>query len=159
MAVRASAMATEGPFTLTQDDSFFASPRGRLKLRCMPEGAELIAYVRADDAGPKLSQYWRSPVPEPESLREALAQTLGLLGRVRKQRLLYLVGRTRVHIDEVEGLGDFLELEVVLRDEESLAEGEHEAQRLLQQLGVPLSDCVTHAYLDLLAQRNRTMGA
>jgi predicted adenylyl cyclase CyaB len=148
---RAAALATQGPFQLSQDDSFFHSPNGRLKLRVMPEGAELIGYRRADAQGPKLSEYWRSPVPEPNSMREALGQTLGLQGRVCKQRVLYLAGRTRIHIDRVEGLGDFLELEVVLRDGESLAEGEAEAARLMQQLQVPDSARLARAYLDLLA--------
>lgn len=150
---RAAALATQGPFALSQDDSFFHCPQGRLKLRDMPEGAELIAYRRADEQGPKLSEYWRSPVPEPASMREALAQVLGLLGRVRKQRVLYLAGRTRIHIDRVEGLGDFLELEVVLDDGEPLSAGEAEAEHLMAQLQVPASARLSTAYLDLLRQQ------
>ena len=58
----------------------------------------------------------RVPVAEPTRLRDALAASCGLIGRVRKRRVVYLVGRTRVHLDCVDGLGDFLELEVVLSD-------------------------------------------
>jgi predicted adenylyl cyclase CyaB len=150
-ADRAARLADSTPVTLQQDDTFFLSPLGRLKLRCMPDGAELIAYRRPDAQGPKLSEYWRSPVPEPDSMREALTQTLGQHGRVRKSRLLFLAGRTRIHLDRVEGLGDFLELEVVLRDGESVADGEAEAARLLQALGVPDTARVSEAYRDLLA--------
>jgi predicted adenylyl cyclase CyaB len=147
---RAERLATSGPVLLDQDDSFFESPKGRLKLRCMPEGAELIAYRRADDRGPKLSEYWRSPVAEPESMRELLAQALGLAGRVRKRRVLFLAGRTRIHLDEVQGLGHFMELEVVLADGEALSSGEAEAQALLLALQIPDAALVRTAYLDLL---------
>lgn len=160
-AVTARAAALAGgaaPAHLAQDDTFFPVPQGRLKLRCMPEGAELIAYRRADATGPRLSAYWRSPVPDPESMREGLSQVLGLAGRVRKTRLLFLVGRTRIHIDRVEGLGDFLELEVVLRDDESLADGEAEAAALLQALQVPREAEVAGAYRDLLAQAGAPAG-
>lgn len=153
VVARAEALATEPPAWLEQDDTFFAAPHGRLKLRCMPEGAELIAYRRPDAAGPKLSQYWRVAVPEPDAMRELLTQAMGSLGRVRKRRLLVMAGRTRIHIDQVEGLGDYLELEVVLRDDEPLNTGEAQAQELLQRLQVPLEDLVSTAYLDLLAAK------
>lgn len=125
----------------------------------MPEGAELIAYRRADVQGPKLSEYWRSPVTDPDSMRVALTQAMGTLGRVRKLRLLLMAGRTRIHLDRVEGLGDFLELEVVMRDAEPAADGEAEAARLLQRLQVPREDLLATAYLDLLAATPRADGA
>jgi predicted adenylyl cyclase CyaB len=74
------------------------------------------------------------------------------MGRVRKQRLVYLVGRTRVHIDEVEGLGSFVELEVVLADDEPAEAGEVEAHRLMQALGIQECDLLAVSYLDLLNQ-------
>jgi predicted adenylyl cyclase CyaB len=73
---------------------------------------------------------------------------------VRKRRLLYLVGRTRIHLDEVEGLGAFLELEVVLADGEEEAEGEVIARRLLADLGVRDEDRVAKAYIDLLEEES-----
>src|SRR5574343_1956244 len=94
----------EHPQRIVQDDTFFAVPHGRLKLRVFGDGSgELIHYHRADDDGPKRSDYLLSPVPEPESLREALVRACGLLGRVRKERLLLLAGATRIHLDRVEG--------------------------------------------------------
>jgi adenylate cyclase class IV len=74
--------------------------------------AQLIHYHRTDSAGPKLSHYTIATTETPEELKTILSQAMGELGRVRKRRLLFLVGQTRVHIDTVERLGDFLELEV-----------------------------------------------
>ena len=79
-----------------------------------------------------------------------LTRACGTLGRVRKRRILVLVGGTRVHLDSVEGLGDFLELEVVLRPGQTVAEGEAIARDLMAQLGVPEQALVSGAYLDLL---------
>jgi predicted adenylyl cyclase CyaB len=151
---RTAALADAGPKELVQDDAFFACPNGRLKLRAVEgAGAELIFYRRADAAGPKESFYTRVPVPDPDALRETLTLACGALGRVRKRRTLFLVGRTRVHLDRVDGLGDFLELEVVLTDGESVADGAAEARDLMARLGVAPSALVEGAYLDLLAAR------
>lgn len=141
----------EHPQLIHQDDTFFAVPNGRLKLRVFGDGSgELIQYHRDDASGPKLSDYVLSPVPEPESLREALTRACGLLGRVRKARILVLAGPTRIHLDRVDGLGDFLELEVVLDDSQTEAQGTAIAQGLMAQLGVQPGQLVSGAYLDLL---------
>src|SRR5262245_25149106 len=114
---RARALAAGEPELIIQDDTFFAVPHGRLKLREFADGsAELIHYQRADGTGARLSDYVRTPLPSPSSARDALERALGAAGRVRKRRLLLLAGQTRIHLDRVEGLGDFVELEVVLRD-------------------------------------------
>jgi len=148
-----AALATAGPIPIAQDDSFFHCPRGRLKLRVFADGSgELIAYERSDTPGPKLSDYVRVPVAEPAALREALARACGLRGRVVKERTLYLIGATRVHLDVVEGLGHFLELEVVLRDDQTPAEGEAIAQRLLVAFGIAPAQLLARAYIDLLEQ-------
>ena len=69
---------------------------------------------------------------------------------MRKQRRLFLAGRTRIHLDRVESLGDFVELEVVLADGETAQAGEQEAIRLMAQLGIDSSQLIEHAYVDLL---------
>jgi predicted adenylyl cyclase CyaB len=92
-------------------------------------------------------------VPEPDALRDALATSCGLIGRVRKRRIVYLVGRTRVHLDCVDGLGDFLELEVVLSDDEPAEDGVAEARALVARLGLSPDALVAGAYLDLLQNR------
>ena len=151
---RVAALADTGPTPIAQDDTFFHCPHGRLKLRVFEGGhGELIAYERGDTSGPKLSDYVRVPTPEPAALREALARACGLRGRVVKQRTLYLIGPTRVHLDIVEGLGHFLELEVVLRDAESAADGEAIAHRLLAALGIGADQLLSAAYIDLLEAR------
>jgi predicted adenylyl cyclase CyaB len=148
----AHALAGGEPVPIDQDDTFFPCPHGRLKLRDFGDGhGELIQYERADDTGPKTSTYVRVPTATPESLREALSRALGTLGRVRKRRLLLLAGRTRIHLDRVEQLGDFLELEVVLHDGEDEATGIAEAHALMAQLGVQPAQLLQGAYLDLLA--------
>jgi len=154
MHLIAAALADSGPTPIAQDDTFFACDAGRLKLRDFDDGrGELIFYRRADDAGPKTSFYVRSPTLDPAGLRDALALAYGVVGRVRKARTLCLVGRTRIHLDRVEGLGDFLELEVVLRDGEAAEAGVAEACELMARLGVEPSALVEGAYVDLLAAR------
>jgi len=139
------------PERLDQDDTFFGGAVGRLKLRVFGDGeAELIHYRRADTAGPKTSSYVRVPVEVPDALRECLAAAYGVTGRVVKTRRVYLVGRTRVHLDDVEGLGTFVELEVVLGDSEDVAAGEAEARGLMSTLGIDDAELVEGAYVDLL---------
>jgi predicted adenylyl cyclase CyaB len=148
---RAAAIADEGPTEISQDDTFFKCPAGRLKLRVFASGhGELIFYRRTDEHGPKESFYVRTATAEPETLRQVLALAYGEAGRVRKQRTLFLAGRTRVHLDVVQNLGHFLELEVVLREGEPAAVGVREAQELMDRLGVEPSQLVDRAYVDFL---------
>lgn len=142
------------PVLIEQDDSFFACANGRLKLRQFDAGrGELIHYQRADAQGPKLSDYVVVTTDQPAALREALHRAWGSAGRVIKRRWLLMVGATRIHLDEVEGLGHFLELEVVLRDDQTEAEGQAIAQQLLRQLGIGPQQLVSGAYVDLLQGR------
>jgi adenylate cyclase len=149
----AARLADSGPIVLEQDDTFFGCANGRLKLRDQfGAGAELIFYRRADLSGPKESYYLRVPVPDPAALRALLQQAHGETGRVRKRRTLFLVGRTRIHLDAVEGLGEFLELEVVLGEGESTVDGVAEAHRIMAQLGVEPQQLLEGAYVDRLGQ-------
>ena len=152
MAPRVATMADSGPIEIPQDDTFFVCERGRLKLRAFsPTAGELIFYRRPNQAGPKESRFVISATASPDSLREALTLAYGTAGRVRKHRTLYLVGRTRVHLDRVDGLGHFLELEVVLADGESPDAGVKEARALMTALGIRDDQLVDGAYVDLLA--------
>ncbi len=63
-----------------------------------------------------------------------------------------MAGRTRIHLDEVEGLGDFMELEVVLREGERTEDGVREAEALMAKLQVQTSQLIDRAYVDLLAE-------
>ena len=152
---RAQALAGGKPETMHQDDTFFRVPHGRLKLREFADGsAELIHYHRPDSGEAKASDYVRVPVPDAAALREALARGCGLLGRVRKERVLLLVKdggfNTRIHLDRVEGLGEFMELEVVLQDGQSDADGSQAAERLMAELGLQRAPRLAGSYNDLL---------
>jgi predicted adenylyl cyclase CyaB len=153
LALRAAAAATQGPIEIAQDDTFFGCASGRLKLRAFSASeGELIFYRRADAHGPKESFYVRTPTSDPDGLRACLSLAHGTAGRVVKQRSLYLVGRTRVHLDRVQGLGDFVELEVVLEDDEPAEAGVREAHALMARLGIEPAQLVEAAYVDLLAR-------
>jgi predicted adenylyl cyclase CyaB len=150
MLARAQSLADGPPVAIDQDDTFFAVAHGRLKLRRFADGsAELIQYHRPDDADAKASDYVRVPVADADALATALDRACGTIGRVRKRRLLLMAGQTRIHLDRVEGLGDFLELEVVLRDGQSDADGIAIAERLMAALDVAPTDRLAGAYLDL----------
>jgi adenylate cyclase class IV len=153
MLPRARAMADGPEVLIEQDDTFFACAHGRLKLRDFGDGSgELIHYERADAEGPKLSDYVRAPTSDPAALREALSRAHAVIGRVRKTRWLLLVGQTRVHLDRAHSLGDFMELEVVLRDDQSAQDGEAIAEALMDRLGIERDQRLAGAYLDLLAR-------
>ena len=148
---RAQDLADGGIVEIGQRDVFFQSPNGRLKLRNLSNGqAELIYYERPDATGPTTSDYLKVLGAEAEPLEEALARALGIRGEVRKSRKVFMVGRTRIHLDRVEDLGDYLELEVVLEENEDVAAGEEEAAVLMRELGVEPDDLIDGAYIDLL---------
>jgi predicted adenylyl cyclase CyaB len=148
---RVRLVADRGPWEIRQDDTYFACASGRLKLRTSPdEGGELIYYRRDSQRSPRESFYLRSAVPAPDALRDLLTQAFGQVGRVEKMRILFLRGRTRIHLDQVKGLGEFLELEVVLADHEPPAAGTGEANQLLRRLEVEPSQLIEGSYLDLL---------
>ena len=153
-ARRARELSRSEPVIIEQEDVFFPCPSGRLKLRILgPERGELIFYQRPDQEGPKTSHYSITPTSDPTELRHVLATAYGEQATVKKVRALYLAGRARIHIDQVEALGSFLEIEVVLDVEESFKGGEAEAHSLMRQLGVSVSQLVPGAYVDLLGSR------
>ncbi|MNK17722.1 CYTH domain protein [compost metagenome] len=152
----AAALSGQEPVVIAQDDTFFACASGRLKLRAFADGSgELIFYRRADDTGPKESFYIVSPTNSPDTLREALVLAYGATGRVKKHRTVFMAGRTRIHLDRVEDLGEFLELEVVLREDESAQAGMEEAHTLMAGLGIAPGQLLSGAYVDLLAERRK----
>ena len=148
---RIAALPTEGAHVLEQIDTFFNTPHGRLKLREFGNGcAELIYYERPDQTQAKLCTYERVSCSSPAALRHALSAALGARGVVRKRREVFVVGATRIHLDDVEGLGTFLELEVVLTEGQSIASGTAIATELLRALGIGQSSLVSGAYIDLM---------
>jgi predicted adenylyl cyclase CyaB len=153
---RILALSTSGPELLIQRDTFFRVPRGRLKLRESGHGdAELIYYERRDQAGPKLSTYSRTPLTDPVLMHEILDWSLGAIGVVAKRRELFLASKTRIHLDEVEGLGFFVELEVVLTEGQSLDDGKGTSNLLMRRLNIGADELIDDAYIDLLRANAR----
>jgi len=137
---------------LAQRDTYFMARRGRLKLR-VEEGAlggELIAYRRDDATDAVESGYVLAPVAAPEELAEALEAALGTAVVVSKRRRLFLWEGVRIHLDEVEDLGTFVELEAVLPDAGDLATARAKLARLRLELGIADEALVSVGYADLL---------
>jgi predicted adenylyl cyclase CyaB len=150
----AARLSASGPEIIHQEDIFFRCDGARVKLRIFaPDRGELIRYQRENVAAARCSRYSIARTSDPQILRDILTHTLGRLGTVKKTRTLYLVGQTRIHIDQVEGLGDFLELEVVLRPGQEEAEGKRIATELLREFGLGEQALIGDAYLDLLARQ------
>ncbi len=150
-AIRSERLSDTAREVIPQEDVFFHSPAGRLKLRILAgDRGELIYYERTDADGPKASNYDIARTADPGTLRRVLAAALGVRGVVKKTRWLYLAGQTRIHLDQVEGLGEFLELEVVMEPGQEHEEGVQIAEELMAALGIEAGDLVEGAYMDLL---------
>ena len=148
---RAEAISDSPVEVIPQEDTFFVTSKGRLKLRILaPDRAQLVYYERPDQDGPKRSDYFIFTTNDPENLKTALSLALGIRGVVRKTRYLYMVGQTRVHLDDVERLGQFLEFEVVLRADQSDADGQAIADDLMKRFGIEPTDLIEGAYMDLI---------
>lgn len=155
LEAKVAELSDHGPTEILQDDTFFSCINGRMKLRVFSDTeGQLIFYQRSNKAGPKESFYVISPTTTPDILMQALSLGYGQIGRVRKQRTLFLIGRTRIHLDRVEGLGHFLEIEVVLAEEELSEAGVLEAHDILGKLEISNSQLIEEAYIDLLNGQN-----
>ena len=134
-----------------QIDTYFRVPDGRLKLRQGNIENALIAYRRPNQAGPKTSDVALAPVTHGDELRAVLERSLGVLVAVDKQREIYYVENIKFHIDQVQGLGSFVEIEAC---------GKHgEETRLLAQcreyielFGIKEQHLVEKSYSDLLSE-------
>jgi homotetrameric cytidine deaminase len=138
--------------TLTQTDTYFDGRTGRLKLRTHDGdgGSELIAYHRPDALEPTESSYFRAPVSDPDAVLNALSASLGQVVVVFKRRRLFLWEGVRIHLDEVEQLGSFVEFEAVLPDAGDLATAHEKVARLRDALGIEDRALVSEGYADLL---------
>ena len=155
LKARAESLSDTSVKVIPQEDTFFVVPKGRLKLRELtPDHAQLVWYARTDGSGPKRSDYQIHETREPESLKTTLALALGVRGVVKKVRYLYRTGQTRIHLDDVEGLGQFMELEVVMRPGQTDAEGRAVAEDLMKKLNVAPEDLLDGAYMDMIEKGN-----
>jgi adenylate cyclase class IV len=154
----AAALGAQYRGRLEQVDTYFVVGRGRLKLReishCGPDGgvsvsSELIRYERPDESGARVSLYERTEIGDAESCRKRLGDEHGLRGCVRKHRELWTLDATRIHLDRVEGLGAFVELETVTEGTPGPAD-RREHDRLATALGLDPSATVDCSYIDLV---------
>src|SRR5919202_1719330 len=148
---RCVALGAEDRGELRQRDTYSAARRGRLKLREQePGGAELIGYERADAAQARESRYRIAPVAEPEAMRDALDAALGTTVVVDKRRRLFLWEGVRIHLDRVDGLGAFVELEGVAPGGSDLAREAELVARLREELDIRDEAIESVSYADLL---------
>jgi len=132
-----------------QRDTYFAVAQGRLKLREEePGGATLIAYRRPDAAEERVSDYRLVRVTDAAGLRAALAETCGVRVEVVKRRRLLILETVRIHLDEVEGLGSFLELEAVADAGSDLSRERAQVEHLRAALRIPDGALQTGSYAD-----------
>lgn len=151
---------------MQQTDTYFCVSGGRLKLReivyesqaahaLQRAESQLIFYQRPDHAAVKRSDYHIAPIGDAAKLREVLALALGIHVTVKKRRTLYLIpmkngGSIRIHLDQVEGLGDFVEVEALAHAAEFAAAAEAEAHDLLRAFHIAENDLMSGSYADLL---------
>ena len=136
--------------TFDQSDTYFRVSHGRLKLRQVgADEGQLIQYTREDVAGPKQSDYQIAHTSDPASMREMLADLLGVWLEVTKRRQIWLWKNVRIHLDEVAGLGSFVELEAVT-EEQGVEESTARVEQLMQALQIKPADVVAVSYSDLV---------
>lgn len=141
--------------TEQQLDTFFTSQQGRLKLRETSNKSALIYYERVDSINPSASDIAISFIDDPTTLKAVLSKSVGIRKQVIKERTLYLFDQTRIHLDNVDGLGAFIELEVVLNDNQSENDGKLIAQEIMNKLKINESDLIDKAYVDLLEETDK----
>ena len=138
---------------LRQRDTYFHAVQGQLKLReARPALPELIAYARAELAGPKVSHYNIVAVADHVGLTDALRNSLGVRVVVEKARRLLLWCNVRIHLDRVAGLGDFVELEAVAASPGGLEVERDRVEELRRALGIADERLIAHGYAQLLTR-------
>jgi homotetrameric cytidine deaminase len=159
---RALALGAEDRGEFNQRDTYFAGSRGRLKLREHVAGGsplwdeliefsqELIEYSRADESEARTSNYRRVPIADIGPLLEALDSAYGTLVTVSKRRRLLIWEGVRIHLDEVEGLGSFLELEAVAERDSDLSTEHEKVEKLRAELGIEDDNLIATSYSDLI---------
>ena len=135
-----------------QIDTYFRVPNGRLKLRQGSIEENLIHYHRSNQSGPKASdvQLYK-PGLASNDLKEALQRALGILVVVDKQRHIYFVDNVKFHIDVVQGLGSFVEIEAIDVDGNlGHAHLQQQCDHFMQDLHIQAEDLISVSYSDLI---------
>ena len=158
-AVQALTKRNQPDLELEQSDVFYSGTREGSLLKLRNEngaaGGSLIGYRRPHKTGPKLSKFHKVDVPDWKALHATLRIGLGRSLVVTKQRRVWIHEQTRIHLDRVTDLGDFVELEVMLRPGQSVADGQSIADVLMDQLGIDKEHLCDRAYKEMLEERNQ----
>ena len=148
-------ISTKWPELLIQKDTFFNFPFGKLKLREINKTQfEIILYFRNSLFWPKKSKYYRFKINNLCRTKKILGFFLWIKWIVKKQRKLFYTNQTRIHIDNVESLGDFIELEVEMKDNESIQSGVDIANNLIDYFWIKSKSLIEKSYLDILLSKN-----
>ncbi|HEX6849007.1 MAG TPA: class IV adenylate cyclase [Chitinophagaceae bacterium] len=141
-----------------QTDTYFHVNEGRLKLREGTIENNLIFYKRNDQPGPKSSHFHLVKIEDAKGLKDALAKSCGLKMIVSKRREIYYIDNVKFHIDEVQGLGSFIEIEAgnMLADKTE-AELSDQCNFYLKEFGVTEKDLIAESYSDMLMKVKETI--
>lgn len=136
-----------------QVDTYFNVPNGRLKLREGNIENNLIFYERINQGGPKNSHFHLVKIEDSKALKEVLTKSIGVKVVVIKRREIYYINNVKFHIDEVPGLGSFVEIEAgnILADlnREQLKE---QCDFYIKELGIRPADFIEVSYSDMLLE-------
>jgi adenylate cyclase class 2 len=137
-----------------QTDTYFNVPNGRLKLREGNIENNLIFYERNNQAGPKSSHFNLVKVEDAKGLKEVLTKSMGVKVVVTKRREIYYINNVKFHIDEVPGLGSFVEIEAgnILADL-SATQLKEQCDHYMKELGIDESDLVEISYSDMILEK------
>lgn len=136
--------------TINQVDTYFHNPKGRLKLRETDTSDEgwLIYYERPNILESRYSIYQLCKVNESLVLKELLTAALGVKTIIKKQRVLWMYQNTRIHLDTVEDLGEFVELETVFQNQ-SEVDAIKEHNHVKNTLGLDAAEPIAVSYSEL----------
>lgn len=97
------------------------------------------------------SRYRIVEVDDAEELKATLAGALGVKVVVAKERRLFLwEGNVRIHLDAVEGMGDFIEFEAVAPPGSDLSREQAQVATLHNEFGITDADLIGGSYSDLV---------
>jgi len=134
-----------------QVDTYFRVESGRLKLREGNIENALIFYQRDNQAGPKKSNILLYPSQPDAALKAVLAAALGILVVVDKQRAIYFIDNVKFHVDEVQDLGSFVEIEAIAKDgEKTEAELLEQCRFYMNLLNIQSVDLLENSYSDMI---------
>jgi len=134
-----------------QRDTYFNVPHGRMKLRQGKIENALIHYQRDDQKGPKASEVTLYPVHESNLLRSLLEKAVGIKVVVEKQREIYFIENVKFHIDIVQHLGNFIEIEAISEDEKISQETlQDHCLHYMKKFGIRDEDLLNNSYSDQL---------